>query len=77
MADERTALIDAATRGVVSGVPTEAQEREVMTAMKVAGMDSKMIRSLTYTQWKDGIDIDRPATAIMTFARLIRAGLMR
>lgn len=53
--------------------PTVDEEQEVMAAMKVAGWDSKQIRALTCTSWKDGIDIERPSTALMAFAKLIRA----
>lgn len=53
--------------------PAFDEEQEVMTAMKVAGWDSKQIRALTYTSWKDGIDIERPSTVLMAFAKLIRA----
>lgn len=46
-------------------------EEQVMVAMQVARWDSKQIRAMTYTSWKDGIDIERPCTALMDFVDII------
>lgn len=53
------------------------EEDEIMQAMRVAGWDMKQIRALTYTSWKDGIDIERPSTALVAFVELIRSGRLR
>ena len=55
----------------------EQEEREVMSAMRAAGFDVKQMRVLTYSSWKDGIDIERPTIEAMAFARLIRAVFTR
>lgn len=49
-------------------------EDQVIAAMKAARLDRAQIRAMTYTSWKDGIDIERPCTGIMNFIRLIEAG---
>lgn len=74
---EREQLRDGLTKFHLSRDLDLDEEQEIMTAMRVAGWDSKQIRCMTYTVWKDGIDIDRPSTALVAFARLIRSGLMK
>lgn len=55
----------------------EIGDDEIMKAMRVAGMDSRQIRALTYTSWKDGIDIERPSTALVAFVQAIHHRLCR
>lgn len=62
---------DTCTAALTAGKAAGVGEEEVMRAMKAAGFGSKEIRQLTYTSWKDGIDIERPTTACMKFAALL------
>lgn len=50
-------------------------EDNVMTALRVAGMSPKQIDALTFTRWKDGIDIQVPTLELLAFVALIRTGL--
>jgi hypothetical protein len=46
-------------------------EDEIMKAMRVAGWTEREQRAMTYTSWKDGIDIERPSTALIAFVQLV------
>lgn len=46
-------------------------EDNVMTALRVAGMSPKQIDALTFTRWKDGIDIQVPTLELLAFVALI------
>jgi hypothetical protein len=47
-------------------------EDAVLSAMRTAGWTDAQIKVMTYTSWKDGIDIERPSTALMTFVLLVK-----
>jgi hypothetical protein len=47
-------------------------EDVVLNAMREAGWTEAQIKVMTYAAWKDGIDIERPSTALMTFVLLVR-----
>jgi hypothetical protein len=47
-------------------------EELIMRLLRESGMDRKAIDAITYTSWKDGIDIERPSTALMRFVESVQ-----
>lgn len=50
----------------------ELTEDDVMEAMRRAGFDERQHRAMTRQVWKDGIDIDRPTSAAVSFAQAVQ-----
>jgi hypothetical protein len=50
----------------------EDDDALIMRFLLAAGMDSKQIKAVTYASWKDGIGIEKPSPALVSFVRLIR-----
>lgn len=48
---------------------------EIMKAMRVAGFSEREQRAMTYTSWKDGIDIEKPSHSLKAFVQLVERGI--
>lgn len=46
-------------------------EDEIMKAMRVAGFSTREQQAMTYTSWKDGIDIEKPSHSLTAFVQLV------
>jgi len=46
-------------------------EAEIMQAVRDAKMSQKQIDAMTYTQWKDGIDLQVPTVELVALANAL------
>lgn len=48
-------------------------EDQIMKTIRAAGFSEREQRVLTYTSWKDGIDIKRPTPALVVFVQRVES----
>ncbi len=50
---------------------------EIMKAMRVAGFSERETCAMTYTSWKDGIDIEMPSHSLIAFVQLVERAVQQ
>lgn len=66
------AIAALSNRPAVSDTWAEDNEDKILQALQRSGFDTNIIRTLTYTRRKDGIDIETPTLGLKRFVQEIR-----